>query len=276
MEQSLALLLSYAFVKNALAAGIMAAIASGIIGTLVVVNRMVFLAGGIAHAAYGGIGLAFFTGMPVLPTVLGFSLCSSAAIGILTKKRSERTDTMIGVLWAMGMAIGILLIDMTPGYNVDLMSFLFGSILAVSPNDLVFMMIMDGIVTFLVAAFYRLLLAYSYDREFLAARGINTTLVHLFLMALVAVSVVMTIRVVGLVLVMALFTMAPYLAEKWTGTLWSMMFTAVILNTIFITAGILIACVFNLSSGATIILVAGTFFLLTLNLSPGRFFMKNP
>jgi zinc transport system permease protein len=256
-------ILGYPFVQNALLAGILAALASGIIGSLVVVNRMVFLAGGIAHAAYGGVGLAFYMGWPVLPSVLGFSLANSVIMGILTRRRFERTDTIIGVIWALGMALGIVLIDLTPGYNVDLMSFLFGSILAVSTQDLMLMGILDLILIASVLLLYRLLLAQSYDREFLAARGVNTTALHLFLMALMAASVVMTIRITGLVLVMALFTMAPYMAEKWTGSLMSMMIVAAALNTLFVTAGIGLACMFNLTSGATIILVAACFFLLT-------------
>jgi len=143
------------------------------------------------------------------------------------------------------------------------MSFLFGSILAVSSQDLMLMAVLDLVLAASVLLFYRLLLAHSYDREFLKARGVNTTAIHLFLMALMAASVVMTIRITGLVLVMALFTMAPYMAEKWTGSLFSMMIVASALNTLFVTAGIGLACLLNLTSGATIILVAACFFMVS-------------
>jgi zinc transport system permease protein len=116
--------LSFDFMRNALWAGLFASVACGIIGVLVVVNRLVFLAGGGAHAAYGGVGLAFFFGLPVLPTTLGFTVFSALAMGAATLRRAERADTMIGVMWAAGMALGIILIDLTPGYNTDLMSFL--------------------------------------------------------------------------------------------------------------------------------------------------------
>ena len=131
--------LQFEFMRNALMAGLLASIMCGIIGTLVVVNRMVFLSGGIAHAAYGGIGLAFFFGFSYLWGIVGFALLM-AAISIKTK---QRADTIIGVLWAVGMALGVILLDMTPGYNVDLMSYLFGSILTVPTSDLWFMLILN-------------------------------------------------------------------------------------------------------------------------------------
>ena len=124
------------FMRNALTAGILVSLVCGVIGTLVVVNRIVFLAGGIAHAAYGGIGLAFFMGWPYVAGTLGFSLFSAGVMAAVTLKARHRADAMVGVIWAVGMAIGVILLDLTPGYNADLMSYLFGSILAVPASDL--------------------------------------------------------------------------------------------------------------------------------------------
>lgn len=253
--------LSLPFMQHALLAALLASLACGMIGSLVVVNRLVFMSGGIAHAAYGGVGLAFFLGLPVLPCTVGFTLGASLLMGVLTLKRQERTDTLIGVLWAAGMAVGILLLDLTPGYNVDLMSYLFGSLLAVPGSDL---WLMSGLVLLVLACvgwFYRDLQAFSFDREFAATRGIPVTLLHFLLLAMVALSVVMIIRVVGLILVIALLTIPAHLAERLTTSLASMMLMASGLSALFCLSGLFLAYLFDLTSGASIIAVATTVFL---------------
>ncbi|MGB3961686.1 MAG: metal ABC transporter permease, partial [Sulfurimonas sp.] len=131
--------LSYQFVQNALIAGILVSFIAGIIGSLVVVNRMVFLVGGIAHAAYGGIGLALFTGIPIFAGTSLFAILAALFMAFITIHQRDKIDIFIGLTWAVGMAIGIIFVDLTPGYNVDLMSYLFGSILAVNQEDLYFM-----------------------------------------------------------------------------------------------------------------------------------------
>jgi len=255
-------ILQLSFMQNAIIAGILASIACGIIGSLVVVNRAVFLAGGIAHAAYGGVGLAFFLSLPALPCIIGFSLLMALIMATLTLERKERMDTFVGVLWAVGMAAGIVLIDLSPGYNVDLMGFLFGSILAVPSSDIHLMAAMDAVIALTVCYFYKDFLSMCYDLEFSKVRGVPVRLLHFLLLALVAVAVVMTIRVVGLILVMALFTIAPYLAESRARSLKEMMFISVMANLVFVLAGLCLAYEFNLTSGATIILVAASAFVL--------------
>ena len=164
-------ILSFAFMQNALVASLLASIACGVIGSLVVINRMVFLAGGVAHTAYGGVGLAFFLGLPVLPCTLGFTALASVGMSWATRRRSDRNDTIIGLMWAAGMAFGIILLDLTPGYNVDLMSFLFGSILAVPAADLWVMAAMDVVTLAIVLHYYNAFLSMSFDREFARSRG---------------------------------------------------------------------------------------------------------
>ncbi|NLW82476.1 MAG: metal ABC transporter permease, partial [Desulfovibrionales bacterium] len=124
-------ILGLAFMHNAILAGVLASLACGLIGSLVVVNRQVFMAGGVAHTAYGGVGLAFFLGLPVLPCAVGFTVLAALAMAHASFGRTERADALVGIMWAAGMAFGIILMDLTPGYNVDLMSYLFGSLLAV-------------------------------------------------------------------------------------------------------------------------------------------------
>ncbi|MGE4291222.1 MAG: metal ABC transporter permease [Desulfovibrio sp.] len=257
-------LFSFDFMQNALLAGVLASVACGLIGSLVVVNRMVFLAGGIAHAAYGGVGLAFFMGWPALPCTLGFTAGASLLMGAVTRTSGERTDTVVGVLWAAGMATGIILIDLSPGYAADLMSFLFGSILAVPALDLWVMLGLDIVVTALTLFFYKDLLAMSFDAEFAAARGVPVTFLHYLLPLMTALCVVMIVRVVGLILVIALVTIPPYLAERRARSLGGMMVRACGWSLFFCTAGLLASARFDITSGACIIAVATlSFFALT-------------
>ena len=151
--------LQFDFMRNALAAGLLASVICGIMGTLVVVNRIVFLSGGIAHAAYGGIGLATFFKWPYLPATISFSLLAAMLMAAVSYTKKHRADTIIGVIWALGMAFGIILIDLTPGYNVDLMSYLFGNILLVPRESLWFMLVLDILLLLIVATYHRQFLA---------------------------------------------------------------------------------------------------------------------
>lgn len=250
--------------RNALLAGLLASISCGIIGTLVVVNRLVFLSGGIAHAAYGGIGLAFFFGFSYLWGILGFSLLVAVIMAAIILRAKQRADTVIGVLWAVGMALGVILLDITPGYNVDLMSYLFGSILTVPSSDLWLMFILDGLVVLVVGYYYQDLVSLSYDDEFARVRGVPVKFLYFLLVAMIALSVVMIIQVVGLILVIALLTIPPYIAEKYAGSLLKMMIYSVFLNLFFTTSGLVLSYYFNLTSGASIIMVAAIGFFFSL------------
>ncbi len=256
--------MQFEFMRNALAAGLLASIICGIMGTLVVVNRIVFLSGGIAHAAYGGIGLAFFMGWPYLAGTLGFSLAAAMIMAAVTLKARHRADTIIGVIWAVGMACGIILIDLTPGYNVDLMSYLFGSILTVPDTDLWIMVGMGLAIVALVALYYKDLLAISYDEEFARIRGIPVNTLYFLMIGMLAITVVMVIQVVGLILVIALLTIPPFIMERYARSLMQMMIGSSVLGALFSVSGLWISYTFDLTSGASIILVAGSFFFLNL------------
>jgi zinc transport system permease protein len=256
--------LHFEFMRNALLAGILVSVACGVIGSLVVVNRIVFISGGIAHAAYGGIGLAFYLGLPPTFGAAAFSVIVAITMGIVSLKGRHRADTIIGVMWALGMALGIILIDVTPGYNVDLMSYLFGSILSVPSNDIWFMLGLDILMLVFVLAFYRALIAMSYDEEFAFVVGIAVKALYFTMLMLIALSVVMIIRVVGLILVIALLTIPPFVAEKYTNSLGKMMILAALLGVIFNMTGLWLSFQYNLTSGATIILVAGLAFFLSV------------
>jgi zinc transport system permease protein len=249
-------LLSHEFMQNAVMAAMLASVACGMIGTLVVVNRLVFLAGGVAHAAYGGVGLAFFFGLPVLPCTVGFTLVASTIMAGVTLRNKERSETVIGVMWAAGMALGILLLDITPGYNVDLMSYLFGSILTVPVSDIRIMFGLDVFIVAMVLYFYRDFLVMSFEPEFARTRGVPVTLLYFTLLGMIALSVVMIIQVVGLILVIALLTIPPYMAQGTSRSLMAMMVRAVTWSLFFCLTGLWLACLYDLTSGASIIAVA--------------------
>ena len=248
--------LQYDFIQNALIAGILISISAGIIGSLVVVNRLTFLTGGIAHSSYGGIGLAIYLGIPVLFGATVFAIITAVVIAMLTLKNRNRADSIIGLMWAFGMAVGIIFIDITPGYNVDLMSYLFGSIIAVSNGDVIYMTILDIFIISIVMIFYKQILAVSYDSEFASLRGINTKFFYTLILILASLCVVAAIKAVGLILVIALLTIPTYLAESFASRLSTMMILSSALATLFTIIGLAISYYYDISSGASIIISA--------------------
>ena len=243
--------------RNALAAGVLVSFACGIIGTYVVINRIVFLSGGIAHAAYGGIGLGYFLGInPIIGAII-FSLGASLGMGMVHRRTGERSDTIIGVMWAIGMAIGIIFLDMSPGYKADLMSYLFGSILAVPQSDLIIMLVLNVIILVLVALNYKELQAISFDETFAFVVNVPVDRLYLMLVCLVGLTVVMTMRIVGLIMVIALLTMPPAIAGLFVNDMKRMMGLSILLSILFTFVGLLLSYYLNLTSGATIIMVAG-------------------
>ena len=249
-------ILSYEFMRNALLAGVIVSAACGFIGTLVVLNRIVFISGGIAHAAYGGVGIAYFLGLNPVWGAVAFSLASSLAMGYVHRKEKARADTIIGVMWALGMALGIIFVSLSPGYKADLMSYLFGSILAVSAADLRLMLVIVLAVLIFVLVFYRLLLAISFDETFSTVRNVPVGFVYMAMIVLIGLTVVISMRVVGLILVIALLTIPPAIANLFVQEMRGIMFLSSALSLVFTISGLLISYTLNLPSGAVIILVA--------------------
>jgi zinc transport system permease protein len=248
-------ILSFEFMQNALMAALLASVACGVIGTLVVVNRLVFMAGGIAHTAYGGVGLALFFGLPVMPCSIAFTLGAAWLMAAMTYRHEERLDSVVGLLWAGGMALGIILMDLTPGYHVDLMSYLFGSILSVPRFNVWLMLLLVLLILGIIGLGYKKIWVMSFDLEFAKARGINVKGLYFLLLSLVAVTVVLIIQVVGLILVIALLTIPPFLAETQTVSLHRMMGLAVLWSAFFCLGGLLVSYAADISSGASIIAV---------------------
>jgi zinc transport system permease protein len=257
-------LLSYGFMRNALMAGVLVSLACGVIGTLVVLKRMVFISGGVAHAAYGGVGLAFYLGVnPVLGAV-AFSLMASFLMGYVQRQTRQRQDTLIGVMWAIGMAIGIIFADLTPRYKADLMSYLFGSILTVTRTDLWMMLIINVFFIGLIVLFYKELQATAFDETFARVRNLPVDLLYLILVTMIGLAVVMLMRVVGLIMIIALLTVPAAIGSLFMINMKKIMWLATGLSLVFTTGGLLISFFFNLTSGATIILVSGAAYLIAL------------
>ncbi|MGM5487973.1 MAG: metal ABC transporter permease [Nanobdellota archaeon] len=247
-------LLQFEFIRNAFMAAILISIACGIVGTYVVIRRIVFISGGIAHAAFGGIGLGIFAGISPLATAIPFSLGSALAIGSITKKSKVSEDSMIGILWPLGMALGILFIGLTPGYTPDLFSYLFGSILTVTTGELLLMALLDLLIVGLVIYFFKELTAISFDEEFSRVVGLPTRALYMLLLALVSLSIILLIKIVGIILVMALLTFPTVVTRQFTNHLKPLMLGSTSVAVIATTTGLILSYVFDLPSGATIVL----------------------
>lgn len=257
MEHFLPALMRYEFLQNALLGGILASIGCGVMGTYVVVKRIGYLAGGIAHSVLGGMGIAYFLGQNPVGGALISALIVALIIGWVNLRWRQHQDTIIGALWAIGMAIGIVFITRTPGYNVDLMSYLFGNILLIPPREIYVLAALDAVILGLVALFYKQLVAITFDEQFARLRGVHVELIYLLLLCLVALTVVILIQVVGLILVIALLTLPAAIASQYLRSLIPIIVAATVLAILFTSGGLALSFEMDLPSGATVILLAG-------------------
>jgi len=261
MIEALQSLLAYDFMRNALYASLLVGIVCGLVGTLVVLNRIVFLGGGIAHAAYGGIGLAYFFGQDPLLGAILFSILSALGMGVVHLRTKTRSDTLIGVMWSIGMAVGIIFVSLTPGFKADLMSYLFGSLLAVSAGDLRVMALVALLVGAFVVIFFRSLQAISYDEVFSTVRNVPVSALYLLMLVMIGLTVVAAMRVVGLIMVIAMLTIPPAVAGLFLKDMKGMMLLSIGLSWLFSALGLLVSFTLNLQAGSVIILVAALSYL---------------
>ena len=246
----------FSFLQQALIAGLLASVGCAVMGTYVVIKRITFLAGGIAHAVLGGMGVAYYFGAAPLAGALASAVVAALLIGWVRIRWQEQEDILIGALWATGMALGLVFISQTPGYNVDLMSFLFGNILLVSRTDLWLMAGLDLVIVTAAVVWHRQFMAVCFDEEFARARGVNVTFFYLLLLTLVSLTVVLLIRVVGLILVIALLTIPAAIAVQFASSLRRIMLIAGVLGAAFNMAGLAASFGPDLPAGATIVLVS--------------------
>lgn len=256
--------LHYTFIQHALVAALLVSIACGVVGAYIVIQRLVFISGGISHTAFGGIGLGYLLGINPILTAIPFSIASAIGIGLISRDKRISPDTAIGVLWTMGMALGILFIGLKPGYAPDLNSYLFGNILTVPAFDLWIMAALNAVILLVVALFHREFFSLAFDEEFATVVGVPTRACHLLLLCLIALSVVILIRVVGIILVMALLTMPAAICRPFTHDLKKLILSSTATGLVLTIAGLWISYVFDLPSGATIVLVLGTAFFASL------------
>ncbi len=254
-------LIEHEFLQRALAGGLLASIGCGVVGSYVVVQRISLLAGAIAHAVLGGMGIAWYFGADPLAGALVAAVVAALIIGWVKLRFAEREDTAIAAIWALGMAIGILFISQTPGYSVDLMGYLFGNLLMMSTSDLQLILALDIVILAFTALLFRQFLAVCFDPEFARVRGLKVERYYLLLLVLVALTVVMLIQVVGLILVIALMTLPAAVAGRFTHSLATMMGLAVLLGMAFTAGGLAISYAPDLPSGPVIIMLAGITYL---------------
>ncbi len=263
MNEFFAALTQHGFLQSAVVAGLLASIGCGVMGTYVVVKRIAFLAGGIAHSVLGGMGAAVYYGFDPLAGALIAAIISALLIGSVRLQWQAQEDTMIGALWAIGMAVGILFIAKTPGYQTDLMSYLFGNILLVPEKSLWFMAALDALLLIIVGTYHRQFLAVVFDEEFARLRGIPVTFFYLLLLVMVAITVVLLIQVVGLILVLALLTLPAAVAGHYVHSLGRMMLLATLLGSTVSLSGLALSYGPDLPAGPTIILLAGAVYVIS-------------
>ncbi|MCT4673049.1 MAG: metal ABC transporter permease [Prolixibacteraceae bacterium] len=247
-------LFSYSFFQNALIAAILAAISCGIIGSYIVSKRMVFISGGITHASFGGVGLGYLLGFNPLLGAGVFAILSSSLVEFIRSKSSIREDSAIGMIWASGMALGILFVSLTPGYAPDLMSYLFGDILTVSTNDLYWMTGITVLLSLIFILFHRVITAIAFDESYAKTLQLPVKTINYVIAILTALTIVINIRISGIILVISLMTIPQATAQKLSQQLRYMMLNAIWIGFIGIFSGLYFSYLLDIPSGASIIL----------------------
>lgn len=256
-------IIQYQFLRNAVIAGVMASIVCGIIGVAIVEKKLVMMSGGIAHTSYGGVGLGYLMGFePILGAFL-FSICAALGIGFIKRKVGTRTDIVIGIFWSFGMALGVLFVALMPGYPPDMSSYLFGSILSVTKADIFLISSLTVLVVLVVVMLFNYWKAYLFDEEFFTIMGIKTAFFEYLLLLLIAMTVVVLIRVVGIILSLALLTAPAAIASMLVSSLKLRMIYSIILGNVFCISGLWISYVLNIASGASIVILAVVCYLLS-------------
>lgn len=256
-------LLEYAFFRNALLGSLFASIACGIIGTYIVSRRLVFISGGITHASFGGLGIGFYFSLPPILSAMVFSIFSAFGIQWLSRKQGVREDSAIAVFWSLGMALGIMLTFLTPGYAPNLSEYLFGNILTITPADIVALAFLSLVLVLFFAFFYHAIVSVSFDTEFAQTRRIPTQFIEYTLMLFISVTIVLSIRLVGIVLLMSLITVPQMTANLFTVKYSKIIYLSILLSFVGCVAGLLLSYYLNVPSGAFIIFVLIIMFFIT-------------
>lgn len=248
-------LFDYAFFRNAVIGSLFASIACGIIGTYVVSRRLVFISGGITHASFGGLGIGFYFSLSPIISAMAFSVLSAFGIQWLSRKQGVREDSAIAVFWSLGMAIGIVLTFLTPGYAPNLSEYLFGNILTITKTDIAALITLSIFLILFFLLFFHDIISVSFDTEFARTRRIPTQFIEYTMMLFIAVTIVLSIRLVGIVLLMSLITVPQMTANLFTVNYSKIISLSIVFSFIGCSAGLLLSYYLNVPSGAFIIFV---------------------
>ena len=249
-------ILEYSFFQNALIGSVLASIVCGLVGTYIVTRRLTFISGGITHASFGGIGIGVFLGVNPIVSAMVFSVLSAFGIQWLSRRGNVREDSAIAVFWAFGMSIGILFCFLTPGFVPDLPSFLFGSILTIESGNLWLLAALSVVTLFLFTAYYRMIVSTAFDPEFARSQRLPVSLIEYAKMALIAMTIVSTLRMVGIVLAMSLLTIPQMTANLFTYNFGRIAACSILIGCIDCVIGLAMSYWLNVPSGASIIFVS--------------------
>lgn len=247
--------LSYEFMRNALLAGLIAAVLCGVVGTFVVVKRLAFISDGISHAAFGGMGVCFYFGVDPLVGAVPVALVCALVLGLVDSEKIRSADALIGVLWAVGVAVGVVFVYKTPGYAPNLMTYLFGNILLVTRHDLGVILALALSVLFLLFLFFKGIVAVSFDEVFARVQGAPVRLFLCLLLMMIALTVIILIQVVGIILVVALLTIPPVVSLMLWKDLWAVLAGSVLVGVGITLGGLFLSFSYDLPSGPAIILL---------------------
>ena len=250
----------YAFMQRALVGGVMVGLLTAVIGVYVVLRGMSFIGAGVAHASFGGVALGFLMGVNPLWSAIAFCVAVAWGIGAVTRRGGIKEDTAVGIFFASTMAFGVLLIGLMRGYNMDLFSYLFGSILAITAADLKMVLVLGVLVLATVVLLYKEFLYITFDPETARVNGLPEPFLYYLLLALVALTVVVSIKVVGIVLVSALLVTPAASAYQLSRSFGKMMALSAVFGVLSVVVGLVLSYYLNTASGATVVLTATAIF----------------
>ncbi len=254
-------LLPYAFFQNALAGVLLISVAAAIVGTYVVTRRLVALSGGITHACFGGLGLGFFLGISPIATAAVFAVGASAAVEWLSAGQRLRSDSAIAVVWALGMALGIFFVFLTPGYVPELNTFLFGNVLTISRYDLMAFAIFTLLLILFMAIWYRSIVACVFDRDFATIMGLPVRFITYSITVFTAVCIVLTIRLVGVMLLMSMLTIPQIISEIYCRRFSTIMLSSIAVSAVASVGGLLLSAVIDVPCSALIVMVMAALYI---------------
>ena len=250
-------ILSYEFMQNAILTGIIASVVCGLIGPFIVTKKMVFVSGGLSHTAFGGLGIAYFMGVNPLYGATIFVLLAALVLGQVKERKRNENDLFIGILWATGMAIGIIFIHITPGYAPNLMTFLFGNILTVTRHDVYINLVLLSIVALAIFIYFKGFVSIALDEEYAKVRNLPVKALNIGLLILIALSIVTLIQAVGIILVIALLTIPVAIAQELTVHFKRIMVISIFVGILICLSGLVASYFIEFPSGASIILIGG-------------------